>query len=152
MAGSMATATVEIDAPPQAVWDVLVDPTAIKRYMFGTTVDTDWRAGSPIFWRGEYQGTTYEDRGEVRVVEPPRRLELTYLSSMSGRADRPESYDLLVYTLEPTDAGTRLSVSQHNQGGQDQAGDTQSNWEGVLAGLKAIAEERGAGERSAVAG
>jgi hypothetical protein len=31
-----------------AVWQALISPDAIKEYMFGARVDSDWREGSPI--------------------------------------------------------------------------------------------------------
>jgi uncharacterized protein YndB with AHSA1/START domain len=58
-----ASTSVDIDAAPEAVWHALTDPAAIARYMHGTAVETDWSEGSPVFWRGEWQGTRYEDKG-----------------------------------------------------------------------------------------
>ena len=45
MANHVATATVEIDASPARVWTALTDPAEIEKYMFGSHVVTDWRAG-----------------------------------------------------------------------------------------------------------
>jgi hypothetical protein len=42
--------------------------------MFGSEVTTDWKPGSPITWKGEFEGRAYEDKGEVIAVEPGRRL------------------------------------------------------------------------------
>jgi hypothetical protein len=52
----IARASVTINAPSEKVWDALVNPEAIRQYMFGTNVVSDWREGSPITWRGEWQG------------------------------------------------------------------------------------------------
>ena len=57
----VATAITVIGAPRARVWDALVDPAAIKAYMFGTTVTSDFRPGSAITWKGEWQGKAYED-------------------------------------------------------------------------------------------
>lgn len=46
MAGFTATATTDIDAPPDVVWSTLTDPEAIKSFMFGATVETDWEPGT----------------------------------------------------------------------------------------------------------
>ncbi len=48
----IAEVSVTINATIDKVWDALVKPEAIKQYMFGTTVVTDWREGSPIVWNG----------------------------------------------------------------------------------------------------
>lgn len=45
-----ARASITINAPAARAWDALVSPKAIKQYMFGTNVVTDWREGSPISW------------------------------------------------------------------------------------------------------
>lgn len=70
----VARASTTIDAPNPRVWSALVDPEQIARWMVGTTVDTDWREGSTITWKGEWQGTAYEDKGTVLQVEEGRLL------------------------------------------------------------------------------
>jgi uncharacterized protein YndB with AHSA1/START domain len=64
-----------INAPSAQVWDALVNPEAIKQYMFGTNVVTDWGEGSPIIWKGEWQGKSYEDKGVVLQLRPGRILQ-----------------------------------------------------------------------------
>lgn len=44
----IARASITINAPAEKVWSALVNPEAIKQFMFGTNVATDWRAGSTI--------------------------------------------------------------------------------------------------------
>jgi uncharacterized protein YndB with AHSA1/START domain len=66
----VATAEIEIDAPPTKVWSALTDPDQIKQYMFGSEVVTDWRQGSQIVWKGEYEGKEYEDKGEAWRSSP----------------------------------------------------------------------------------
>ena len=65
MTGKVATAAVDIAATPQRVWTALTDADEVERYMFGSRVETDWKPGSPIVWKGEYEGRRYEDKGEV---------------------------------------------------------------------------------------
>ena len=70
MAGLIATAETDISAAPDRVWSALVDPEQIKQYMFGSQVVTDWQPGSPIVWKGVYDGKPYEDKGEVLEIDP----------------------------------------------------------------------------------
>ena len=78
-------------------------PAEIKRWFFGVDTQTDWRVGSPLVHRGEYQGKPYEDSGEIIEIDPPRLLIHTHWSPMSGIADRPEHYQRVTWTLtEPT--------------------------------------------------
>jgi len=46
MADYVAKAETEITASPERVWAALTDPKLIKRYMFGSEVETDWQQGS----------------------------------------------------------------------------------------------------------
>ena len=74
----IAKVTTTINAPPSKVWDALTKPALIKRYLFGTEVTTDWKVGSPITYRGEWQGKTYEDKGKILEIEPGKRLASTF--------------------------------------------------------------------------
>ncbi len=143
MAGLVATAETQIDAAPETVWHALTDPEAIRQYMFGTAVETDWQPGSRIVWRGEFQGRRYEDRGEILAAEPGRRLEVTHFSPLTGQDDVPENYHRIAYTLEPTAGGTRLSLSQDNNATDEDVEHARANWQQVLAGIARVAEGGG---------
>ena len=85
MTGHEVTAETEIHAPRSKVWRALTDPEQIQRYMFGSRVETDWKPGSRITWKGEYEGKKYEDKGEILEVVQERPLKVTYFSQLSGR-------------------------------------------------------------------
>src|SRR6059058_5157791 len=80
-----ATAEVTVDAPATQVWRGLTEPELIAQYMFGSRVVTDWQVGSPIVWKGEFEGRSYEDKGEVLEVRPERHLSVTHFSPMTGQ-------------------------------------------------------------------
>jgi uncharacterized protein YndB with AHSA1/START domain len=140
MTGAVATAETDINATPARVWDALVDPDQIKEYMFGSEVQTDWQPGSPIVWKGEYEGRQYEDRGQILEVQPMRRLKVTHFSPLSGQPDVPANYHTLTYDLEPRGDGTHLSLSQDNNANADEVKHSTANWEAMLAGLKSFVE------------
>jgi uncharacterized protein YndB with AHSA1/START domain len=48
----VANAETLVHARIEKVWDALVNPDIIKKYMIGTTVISDWKEGSQIVWRG----------------------------------------------------------------------------------------------------
>ena len=140
MASRVATARIEIDASPQQVWKALTEPALIGEYMFGTKVETDWKPGSRITWKGEYEGKQFEDRGEILDVDPEHRLAMTHFSPLSGREDSPENYHTVVYELEEQGEGTVVSLSQDGNESEDAVEHSQSTWETVLAGLKETVE------------
>ncbi len=140
MADHVATAETDISASPAQVWAALTDPELIKEYMFGSQVETDWLQGSPIVWRGEYEGTVYEDKGEIVEIDAPIRLKLTHFSPLSGQEDVPDNYHTLLYELEQRGDTTHLSLSQDHNATKEEAERAKGNWQMLLTGLKDVAE------------
>jgi uncharacterized protein YndB with AHSA1/START domain len=141
MSGHVATAECEIDAPPDKVWRALTDPELLKKYMFGSEVKTDWQPGSPITWKGEFEGREYEDKGEIISVDPGRRLEVTHFSPLTGQEDRPENYHRVRYELQQTTGGTSVRLSQDNSSSAEEAEHSAANWQMMLDGLKNVVEQ-----------
>src|SRR6476469_1187273 len=129
MADHVAHAETEISASPDQVWSALTDPEAISAFMFGSQVETDWQVGSAITWTGEYDGTSFEDKGEILEVDEPSRLRMTPYSPLSGQPDEPSSYHHLDYRLEASDAGTRLTLEQDGNDSEEQAEQFAANWQ-----------------------
>jgi uncharacterized protein YndB with AHSA1/START domain len=136
----IARASVTIDAPSERVWAALVNPEAIKQYMFGTNVVSDWREGSPILWQGEWQGRSYEDKGVILQLKPGRTLQYTHFSPLSGLPDKPESYHTV--TIELSDEGnqTRVSLAQDNNLTEQAREHSEENWQDMLIALKSYLE------------
>ena len=141
MSGHVATAECEIDAPPDNVWRALTEPELIKKYMFGSEVTTDWQPGSPITWKGEFEGREYEDKGEIIAVEPGQRLEVTHFSPLTGQEDRPENYHRVRYELQQTTGGTSVRLTQDNSSSAEEAEHSAANWQMMLDGLKNVVEQ-----------
>jgi uncharacterized protein YndB with AHSA1/START domain len=118
-----------------------VNPEAIKQFMFGTNVDSDWREGSPIIWRGEWQGRAYEDKGVILQLKPGRTLQYSHFSPLSGLPDKPESYHTV--TIELSDEGdqTRVSLAQDNNPSEQAREHSEKNWQDMLTALKSYMEQ-----------
>ena len=141
MTGRMATAEAEIRAPRSKVWRALTDPDQIEKYMFGSRVETDWKPGSTIVWKGEYEGKSYEDKGEIVTVEPGRLLEVTHFSPLSGQEDKPENYHRVRYELQADGGRTRVRLTQDNSGSAEEAEHSSATWQAMLDGLKKVVEQ-----------
>lgn len=137
--GYLVTYKTHINAAAAKVWEALTDPNIVKQYLFGSDQQTDWREGSPIFWKGEYEGKPFTDKGEVLQYEPVHRLSYTYLSSFSGMDDKPENYLVVTYELFEDNDGTRLEITQSNYD-EEKAAHCEENWRMVIDGLKKIIE------------
>jgi uncharacterized protein YndB with AHSA1/START domain len=140
MTGLIATAETDIKATPSRVWKALVDPAQIEKYMFGSHVVTDWKPGSKIVWKGEYDGKKYQDKGEILEVRPDQRLKVTHFSPLSGQPDEPSNYHTLTYELSKRGTGTHVSLSQDNNATADEVKNSAATWESMLTGLKKFIE------------
>jgi uncharacterized protein YndB with AHSA1/START domain len=139
-ADHVATAETDISASPAQVWSALTDPEQIKKFMFGTDVQTDWQQGSSIVWKGVYEGKEYEDKGEILEIEQGRRLKVTHFSPLSGQPDLPENYHTLVYELEDRGTTTHLTLSQDNNASEEEAEHSRGMWATLLDGVKEAVE------------
>jgi uncharacterized protein YndB with AHSA1/START domain len=135
-----SSASVLIRAPLVAVWKAITDPDVVRKYFFGTLLTTEWNIGSPITFRGEWEGKPYEDRGTVLSFAPPRELSFNYWSSFSGIADKPELRQTIRYELAEVDGSVRVTIHQSNTNTQERADHSAKNWKVVLDGLKSVVE------------
>jgi uncharacterized protein YndB with AHSA1/START domain len=133
--------SVSIDANASEVWKALTTPALIREYLMGTKVTTDWREGSPITYEGEYKGKSYKDKGIVKKVEPGKILQTTYWSSMGGKEDSPENYNLVTYRLEGRGGRTVVTLTQDNINSEQEKEHVSGNWKSVLGKLKELVEE-----------
>jgi len=137
---AIAQAHVDINAPIAKVWDALVDPAQIKHYMFGTKVVSDWREGTPIVWKGEWQGKPYEDKGTILQLKPQQVLQYSHFSPLAGQADVPENYHTVTIELSRGGAGTIVSLSQDNNATDEEREHAEQNWGTMLDSLKRFLE------------
>ncbi|MGH7520069.1 MAG: SRPBCC family protein [Gemmatimonadales bacterium] len=136
----IAKSSVHIDAPPAKVWAALVTPAAIKQYMFGADVRSDWKVGSPITWSGEWQGKPYQDTGVIKQIQRERVLQYTHFSPLSGQPDRPENYHTVTIELSDGNAQTRVVLTQDNNLTEEARTHSEKNWNMMLGGLKKFVE------------
>ncbi|HLK23406.1 MAG TPA: SRPBCC domain-containing protein, partial [Caulobacteraceae bacterium] len=61
MSEPVAQVSKTINAPAEAVWRALTTPAKLKTFFMGSDVESDWRVGHAIRFRGEYEGKAYED-------------------------------------------------------------------------------------------
>jgi uncharacterized protein YndB with AHSA1/START domain len=132
--------TTTIDAPVRSVWDAITTPELIEQWFFGVKTESDWRPGSPIVHRGEWQGRPYEDKGEILKTEPPTLLVHTHWSDVSGLPDRPEHYEEVTWSLTERDRSTDLTVSERNLASAEAKAMSEQSWRTVLDNLKSLLE------------
>lgn len=142
MSDHVATASTVVEAPKEEVWEALTDPDLISRYMFGAEVSTDWEVGSPIAWKGEWDGRSYQDKGTILELKPRRLLRYSHFSPLSGMADSPENYHTVTIEIAGDGSTTTVHLSQDNNETTEAREHSAANWQTMLDGLKDVVEAR----------
>lgn len=131
---------VEIRSSARAVWEALTKPELVKQYLFGTEMKADWRVGGKITYSGEWQGTRYEDKGEIKALEPEKLLVSTYWSAFSGLPDAPENYHTVSYRITPRENSVLLEITQDNVKDAAAKAHSEENWKMVSEKLRELVE------------
>jgi len=137
----IAEVSIMINAPKEKVWNALVAPEAIKQYMFGTNVISDWHEGSSIIWKGEWLGKSYEDKGVILQLKPGHTIQYSHFSPLSGLPDRPENYHTVTVQVSIVGSQTHVALTQDHNASEEERADSEKNWEMMLTGLKKFVEQ-----------
>lgn len=137
----LATTSISIHATPAQVWEALVDPSFIRQYFHGTETTTDWKLGSPITFKGEWQGKPYLDKGTILEINPERVLSYSFWSSMSGSEDFDDNYAHITYHLSNYDDNTILIINQDNIDSEEEVIKIEENWMNISKSIKHLVEE-----------
>ena len=104
---------INIHAPAGLVWDALTNPNQTKKYMFGCEALSDWKEGSALIWKGNFNGVELVAvKGNIVKIRQDRFLSYTTIDPNSNLPDLPQNYLTVTYELEEKDGGTQLTVSQ----------------------------------------
>jgi uncharacterized protein YndB with AHSA1/START domain len=141
--------SVLIHAPAVKVWDVLTNPEQTKKYMFGCEAISDWKPGSDLRWKGNYEGKEMIFvKGKIVEIQPEKYLAYTTIDPNSGMEDIPENYLTVTYDLSEENGRTVLNVTQGDYSkvadGEKRYRETYNNGEGwnpILAEIKKLAED-----------
>ena len=143
--------TTYIRTTPEQLWDALTRPEFTSRY-WGTTFDTDWKAGSPM--ASTYRGVPSGDPEQV-VLESdrPRRLAYTWprltqeFAAAVGFSDEffhraaAEPQSKVTFEIEPAGDVVRLTVTHDGfEPGSAVLESISGGWPMVVSGLKTLLE------------
>ena len=138
----IARVKIDVGAPVSRVWDALINPKAIKQYMFGTDAVSEWKEGSAITWKGKWNGKNYEDKGKILKIIPGRTIQYTHFSPLMGLPDIQENYHIVTVELSDKGAHTLVSLSQTNNPTQEARKHNEHGWKMTLDGLKKYLERQ----------
>ena len=139
--------SITINATPERVWDTLINPEQTKKYMFGCETVSDWKPGSALLWKGNYEGKEMVFvKGNIVNIEREKLLVYTTIDPNSGIDDIPENYLTVTYTLSSQNEQTVLTVTQGDYAtvgdGQKRYKETTDGggWDPILVEIKKLVE------------
>jgi uncharacterized protein YndB with AHSA1/START domain len=141
---------ISINAPATKVWDVLVNPEQTKKYMFGCETVSDWKKGSSLLWKGQYEGKDMIFvKGIIKEILPEKMLTYTVIDPNASYPDVPANYLDVTYALSSHAGKTDLQVVMGDFStvaeGEKRYKETDNNgvgWTPILEEIKKLAESK----------
>lgn len=129
-----------IRATQERVWAMLTTPEFTKEYWFGTTAQSDFRAGSP--WKLVQPDGRISDSGEILEAEAPRRLVIKWRNEWKPEL-RAEGYSRCTMELEPAEDAVKLTITHTLEAplaASKLIEAVSGGWPKVLSNLKSVIE------------
>ncbi len=140
---------ITINASTEKVWDALTNPEQTKKYMFGCETVSDWKVGSSLLWKGNYEGKDMVFvKGTIAEINPGKFLAYTTIDPNNPIIeDIPENYLTVTYDLQSENGKTILTVTQGDYNvvadGEKRYTEAYNNGEGwnpILVEIKKLVE------------
>ena len=134
---------IHIAAPPERVFQALVDPAQVPQWWGQggvyrcTDFHSDLRAGGT--WRSAGvgpDGRGFEVFGEYLEVDPPRLLVHTWIASWTGDVKTTVRWE-----LDPTNRGTLVRIRHRGLAAHPELAKSYSGWPRMLGWLQAFLEK-----------
>ena len=140
--------SIVINASTEKVWDALVNPEQTKKYMFGCETVSDWKVGTSLLWRGEYEGKEMVFvKGTIVDIKPGKFLAYTTIDPNSTIDDISENYLTVTYDLSVENGQTLFTVTQgdYSKVGEGERRYTEAynngeGWNPILVQIKKLVE------------
>jgi uncharacterized protein YndB with AHSA1/START domain len=141
--------SIQIYSTSAKIWDALVNPEQTKKYMFGCETVSDWKVGSPLLWKGSYEGKdVIFVKGNIVGLNPEKSLSYTVIDPNSTIKDIPENYLTVTYVLKEENGHVTLTVTQGDYAtvadGDKRYQDSYNGGEGwnpILVAIKELVEK-----------
>jgi uncharacterized protein YndB with AHSA1/START domain len=127
-----------IRTTPAKLWQALTEPQFIRQYWFNTTIECDWKQGSPWKMVGADGGLT--DTGEILEIDPPRRMVIRWLNEWKPEL-KAEGLSRCTIELEPVDRAVKLTITHEMDRPESKLITAVSGgWPKILSNLKSLLE------------
>ena len=131
---------LKLKASPQKVWKAITEPEIVKQWQYGSQLTTDWKVGSDIRFRSEWEGQVFEQWGTVLQFDPHEKLRYSLFAPRPDLEGKPENYFEMEYQLTGDENGTELKIIQKDNRPGAKPEDEQGEENPVLKMLKELIE------------
>ena len=122
----------------EKLWDALTKLEFTRAYFWGTSYESDWKAGSG--WQMRSPDGRVKTSGEVLEIDRPRRLVLSWYNEYDPEL-KAEGYSRATFELEQIGNAVKLAVTHEMDRDDSKVIKAVSNgWPMVLASLKSLLE------------
>jgi uncharacterized protein YndB with AHSA1/START domain len=129
-----------IRATPEKIWESLTQPEQTRRYFYRTSVESTWKPGGPIVYRGADGRSALE--GQLLEVDRPRKLAMATRFTFEPEASK-EAPSRLTWTIEPLGEVTKVTVVSDGFQRETRAYDLAASYGQVLRRLQTLLETGG---------
>ena len=129
---------ISIRTTPEALWDAITSGEQTRRYFHGTRIESEWRVGAAVIYHSSRAGHVAVD-GEVRAVEPLRRLSYTWNVRYDPERSA-EAPSLVTWEIERVAETCKLTLTHAFDEPCKTFREVASGWNAILSSLKSLLE------------
>ena len=127
-----------IRTTPEALWAALTTADFIRKYWFGMTFESDWKAGSA--WRLIFPDGRIADSGTIVELDRPRRIVLSWRNEFRPELTA-EGHTRCAIELEPQQGAVKLTISHTVERADSKlVAAVSGGWPLILSNLKSLLE------------
>jgi uncharacterized protein YndB with AHSA1/START domain len=132
--------TILINATKQKVWDALTKPELVKKWQYGSDVITDWKVGSEIRFRVEWEDKVFEQWGKILEIIPNELIKYSLFFPRPDLEDKEENYFIMSYIISESENKIKLQILKEDNRPRAVKEEESNEENPVLLALKEIIE------------
>lgn len=138
----VVTRSAVLNASPARVWEALTHPGMTKQYMYNCEVNSEWKKGGSVRWKGTHNGRTLDETGEVLEVIPGRFLKYSGFDRLAEGDISRDGNIYITHELIPYGNQTKLLTTlEHFEGDESRAEYAAEQWDfEILPRLQSLVE------------
>ena len=136
------TRSILLNATPERVWEALTHPGMTKQYFYNCEINSDWKPGASLRWKGNYQGRELSAEGEILDIVPGRMIKYSGFDRLV-EGDLSRQVDIQIkHEIIPQGSRTKLLTTiDHFEGDETRAEYAADQWDlEIMPRLQSLVE------------